>query len=501
MREEQLSRTNRLAVLGTVVTLLFMIVGLFSQSKLSGLPLMVSVIPMVICVIVIVCSVITYLRDRRSEKTYRTISILVFVAYFFAVIMSTSNTTYPYYIPFLIMLVISLDKKFVKVMSYLYLAANILKGVQMMMTAADPMANLEYVMIEGIVSVIVVLCTVPGVKIITDFFDASMAEIEEKTVKSAQVSKRIMHVAGEVSNDVVEASDILTEINDSATRTHDSLEGVAQGITSNTDAIIEQTSETQAIQTMIAETSEKTDVIMTTSDEVLKAVLDGTNSMLELANRVEQALSSGTLMKESAGNLQERSVEVRKITDMILNISSQTNLLALNASIEAARAGEAGRGFAVVADEIRQLAEQTKAATENITAILDELATDADDGVEKVGDNVSISNAQKEYAEDAKSKFDIVEERMHTLHGEISDVADLMVKIKASNNVIVDSVSTISATSEEMSASSTEITALSERNVELVTNFTHIMEDISNNLAELQQSSDASDTEEETKEG
>ena len=61
------------------------------------------VIPMVICLITIVLSVIIYFKDRRSEKTYRTVSVLVFVAYFFAVIMSTSNTTYPYYIPFLIM--------------------------------------------------------------------------------------------------------------------------------------------------------------------------------------------------------------------------------------------------------------------------------------------------------------------------------------------------------------------------------------------------------------
>ena len=67
---------------------------------------------------------------------------------------------------------------------------------------------------------------------------------------------------------------------------------------------------------------------------------------------------------------ESRSVEkVTQLTDDILSISGQTNLLALNASIEAARAGESGRGFAVVADEIRQLADSSREAANNIQNI------------------------------------------------------------------------------------------------------------------------------------
>ena len=485
MREKQMLRTNRLFFLGSVVTLLFMEFGLTSQLMMSGLPPIISIIPMVVCVIALVLVVIFYTTLKTKDICYKFISIAMFVAYFVGMITSTSNTTYPYYIPFLIVLVISLDQKFMKTMGIAFLIGNILKIVQLFMVSDPPTAALEYAMVQAIVCILIFLSTVPGIKIIRDFFEASMSEIEATTAANAEVSKRIMNVAGKVSEDVEEASGILTEIKDSAERTHDSLEGVSEGITSNTDAIIEQTSETQAIQVMIDDSSERTDRVMTTSNEVMEAVTDGTNAITDLAARVDEALDSGQLMKESAANLQEKSVEVRNITDMILNISSQTNLLALNASIEAARAGEAGRGFAVVADEIRQLAEQTKSATEKITAILDELAEDADDVVEKVEGTVNLSNAQKEYAQDAKGKFEQVEEQMQTLHDEIVGMSELMVKIKASNNVIVDSVSTISATGEEMSASTTEITSLSENNVALVNKFADIMDDIVVNLDEL----------------
>jgi len=95
----------------------------------------------------------------------------------------------------------------------------------------------------------------------------------------------------------------------------------------------------------------------------------------EIANNSEKArviTSAATkqarTLAEQMGLLRQAALEIGKVTESINEISAQTNLLALNATIEAARAGTAGKGFSVVASEIKALAEQTRAATEDIKA-------------------------------------------------------------------------------------------------------------------------------------
>jgi methyl-accepting chemotaxis protein len=82
--------------------------------------------------------------------------------------------------------------------------------------------------------------------------------------------------------------------------------------------------------------------------------------------QIGQARSGALAASGMMEQLQEKSRRIHGITEVISEIAARTNLLALNAAIEAARAGEQGRGFAVVAGEVRQLAQRTKEATDDI---------------------------------------------------------------------------------------------------------------------------------------
>ena len=102
-----------------------------------------------------------------------------------------------------------------------------------------------------------------------------------------------------------------------------------------------------------------------------------------------EAAAQASRISEQMQSLGQAAQEIGKVIDTINEISSQTNLLALNATIEAARAGSAGKGFAVVANEIKDLAQQTAKATEEIKSTIDSVRKSAQLGI---GGVASISS-------------------------------------------------------------------------------------------------------------
>ena len=150
--------------------------------------------------------------------------------------------------------------------------------------------------------------------------------------------------------------------------------------------------------------SKEMDGVVKIAEENRSGATRSRDDVLRISMALEDINERMQSMTTAANELGDASGTIGRAVHLISEITDQTNLLALNAAIEAARAGEVGRGFAVVADEVRKLAERTKAATSEISHIVDGFRGRVDAMVEhtaavgekgaRVGDEVATFREQ-----------------------------------------------------------------------------------------------------------
>jgi methyl-accepting chemotaxis protein len=128
----------------------------------------------------------------------------------------------------------------------------------------------------------------------------------------------------------------------------------------------EASSNTTSVAASMEQATTNLTSVASATEELSTTVADIASNSARARSVSEQAGDQARAVANLVNQLGQAARDIGKVTETITSISSQTNLLALNATIEAARAGAAGKGFAVVAHEIKQLAQQTAAATEDI---------------------------------------------------------------------------------------------------------------------------------------
>jgi methyl-accepting chemotaxis protein len=178
--------------------------------------------------------------------------------------------------------------------------------------------------------------------------------------------------------------DVLLLVSDSSTRlaaASQQLNSAAEGMRENARQAAGQADEVVASAGAVASS---VDTVATGSSQMESAIREISQNASEASRVASQAVDVAEETTRTVGKLGDSSAEIATVVKLINGIAEQTNLLALNATIEAARAGEAGKGFAVVASEVKELAQETARATEDISQRVEAIQGDTAGAVEAI---------------------------------------------------------------------------------------------------------------------
>jgi methyl-accepting chemotaxis protein len=145
------------------------------------------------------------------------------------------------------------------------------------------------------------------------------------------------------------------------------------GANQQSAAINETTTATEEIRASAEQAAEKAGEVAQQAQEAVRVSAEGTEAVEAIVDGMGAIREKVEAIAGDVQALSEQTAQIGEITHAVNDLADQSNLLALNATIEAARAGEQGKGFAVVADEVRNLAEQSKQATAQVQAILEDI--------------------------------------------------------------------------------------------------------------------------------
>lgn len=276
--------------------------------------------------------------------------------------------------------------------------------------------------------------------------DDSMASLNALAEANSTSTNQIRQVMDDLSSTAVTLADNVQSVNAKVNEMGDNMSAInSEAVTLNDNS--------DKMNRAGQNVSESMTLVLTSSHTASDIIAQ----LIEQVNETNKAIAS-----------------INEAVELISDITSHTNLLSLNASIEAARAGQAGRGFAVVASEIKQLADQSSQGADSIKNMADNI-------LEKSNRSVILTGRMKELAEqdqtdigNAKESFDILNRIIEENAAIAQTVMDKTKNLEALKLDIINSVSELSAISEENAASNEEVTA---RVTEIAESVNRISED------------------------
>lgn len=415
-------------------------------------------------VIILIASVVSYaLYKRRNRGKYL---LMGWLAASYVVVMAGSvHITYMWaFGPALLILVLLYADPILTIVTSVFVIATNILYMPLFFTYSVEIAERRFAVItDAAFAVLLSLMAIIYSRLSNRQNGETVDEIQAASEQQEKDARVIRDIGIKIGEKLEDAHDAMEALAEKVTQSAESSEQISVATTHTAEAIQTQTEMNANITTSLEEIAGQSRAMRDNADEVTQNISEGNNLVKELNAKSQEASAINAETAEMTANLQESASSVKEIVETILSISGQTNLLALNASIEAARAGEAGKGFAVVADEIRALSENTKNSAEKIASTIDELLGKVSEASGNMLKSVESAKEQSDMIVQTGEKFEVILEKVTDLTNSAGTISDNVDACVDANSKVMDAISNLSATSEEVAASAQSNIEISQK--------------------------------------
>ncbi len=407
---------------------------------------------------------IVYKKDKNSTHIKHFIGYGFAIFYIFIMFTTNNKLAFTYVIPMLIAITVYNDYKYSIPINTGVIIINIAQVVVFLANGTYTMSDTASVEIQVLVIILISLYCMYTSKTLEINSVVKLKQIEKQSRETERILNNTMEVSGKMAADIENVNSKILSLGEAINATREAMAEVNTGSTDTADAVQKQLEMTENIQNKVDDVKNGSQEITNSINDTKKAVDAGNKNVAMLVNKVNESVESGNAVTKQLSLLNDDMAKMNSIVDIITEITSQTSLLALNASIEAARAGEAGRGFAVVASEISKMADETQNATVKITDMITNISDVIKNVVDVTGQMVEMIREEDAATKETAASFSIIENNTGKILINAESLTNIVNGLSEANKKIVDSVSTVSAITEEVAAHASDTFAVSEQN-------------------------------------